>query len=311
MKNQGDSRVATSNGVSRRTALATAASAVGVAACAGAPQSVSAAMDGHATQSRGAGLSRFTLNLETWWRPAPLDKRIDLAARAGFTTAEMWNLGEGERNPTLLRQQSREAAIQIIHCTVDVPAQMAAATPAQVRESVIASLDNITTLGARYATIVGHQSVDGMAKWEMLAAYQDHIAAIAPLFEAANVTLCIEPFNRFNHPGFFIYGAEDAVKICRAVDSPNVQINWDLFHMQRHEGNVVHHLREGFDHIGLLQIADSPDRREPGTGEMNYAYILKEAMALGYDGPIGLECFPVRGEEARALENVRALAAAL
>lgn len=295
-------------GLSRRTAIATVAGAAGLAACAGVPLSAQATTP---SPEGGVRLARFSLNLETWWRPLPHKQRIDLAARAGFTTAEMWSLGEGERDPALLKSQARDAGIDIIHCTVNVPQQMAAATTQEVREAVTASLDQITTLGARYATIVGHRDVDGMSKAEMLAVYQDHIAAIAPLFEAAGVILCIEPFNPFNHPGFFIYGASDAVAICRAVNSPNVKLNWDLFHMQRHEGNVVHHLREGFDQIGLIQIADAPDRHEPGTGEMNYGYILSEAFKLGYAGPIGLECFPVRGSEDQAVDRIRTLAAAL
>ncbi len=291
--------------VSRRGAMGAVAGATAIAAIARGERPALA------TTTSRSGLERFTLNLETWWRPMPHSYRIEQAARAGFTTAEMWSLGEGERDPALLRRQSRDAGIEIIHCTVTVPPQMAAATSASVREMVTASLDRIATLGARYATIVGHQNVEGMTRADMLAAYQDHIAAIAPLFEAADVTLCIEPFNPFNHPGFFIYGAGDAVAICRAVNSPRVKLNWDLFHMQRHEGNVVHHLREGFDQLGLVQIADSPDRHEPGTGEMNYAYILGEAFKLGFAGPIGLECFPLPGTEERAIENVRALAGAL
>lgn len=298
-------------GLSRRTAMATvaaAAGAAGLAACVKAPVAAQTITPAPRT---GIGLARFSLNLETWWRPLPHKERIELAARAGFTTAEMWSLGQGERDPALLRNQARDAGLDIIHCTVNVPQQMAAATTQEVREAVTASLDQITTLGARYATIVGHRDVDGMSKAEMLAVYQEHIAAIAPLFEAAGVILCIEPFNPFNHPGFFIYGASDAVAICRVVGSPNVKLNWDLFHMQRYEGNVVHHLREGFDQIGLIQIADAPDRHEPGTGEMNYGYILSQVLQQGYDGPIGLECFPVRGSEDQAVERVRALAAEL
>lgn len=78
--------------------------------------------------------------------------------------------------------------------------------------------------------------------------------------------------------------------------------------MQRAEGNVVHQLRDGIGQCALIQIADSPDRHEPGTGEMNYAYILNEAKRLGFNGPIGLECFPVQGSEKAALARLRTLA---
>ena len=299
--------------ISRRTALASAAVGMaGLAACSSSGSAVASAAQaasGPAPASQFT-IERFSLNLETWWRELPLHARIDAAARAGFKTAEMWGLGEGERDPGTLRQVSRDAGIEIVHCTVNVP-DLAAASPAEVRSSVTSSLDQINALGARYGTVVGHKNVEGMSKGDMLKAYRDRIAEVAPLFEQADVIATIEPFNPFNHPGFFIYGADDAVAMCRAINSPNVKMNWDLFHMQRHEGNLVTRLREGFDQVGLLQIADSPDRREPGTGELDYGFVLSEALKLGFAGPMGLECFPPDGQEAQAIERIRALASEL
>lgn len=291
--------------LSRRRAIASAAGAVVAAGlatgCAAGPLSAAS------SRTAALGIDRFTLNLETWWRPTPLPERIDKAARAGFTTAEMWNLGADERDPVALRQRSRDAGITIIHCTVRAPV-IASATPGEMHDAVSSSLDQIVALGARYGTVVGHQLVDGMDREDMLATYRDRMAEVAPLFEAAGVIACIEPFNPYNHPGYFIYGAKDAVGIARSIGSPNVKLNWDLFHMQRAEGNVVHHLREGIDQCALIQIADSPDRHEPGTGEMNYTYILNEARRLGFAGPIGLECFPERGKEDEAVARIGALA---
>lgn len=259
---------------------------------------------------RGVPMNRFAVNLETWWRGLPLLERIDQAARAGFTTAEMWGLSEGERDPATLKRLSSDAGLYIAHCTVSVP-KLVSASVREFRDEVSASLDKITALGARYGTIVGHKNVDGMTKADMLSAYQDRLADAAPLFEAAGVVATIEPFNPFNHPGFFLYGADDAVRICREIGSPNMKINWDLFHMQRHEGNLVTRLREGIDQCGLLQIADSPDRREPGTGELDYSYIIGEAFKLGFAGHLGLECFPDKGEESVAVERVRTMAASI
>lgn len=255
-------------------------------------------------------MARFSLNLETWWRGLPLHQRIDEAARAGFTTAEMWALNEGERDPATLLKVSRDAGIKIVHCTVTVP-DLAGASASDAQAAFVASIERTQVLGARYATVVGHKNIAGMSKADMLAVYQERMAAAAPLFEQAGVIATIEPFNPYNHPGFFIYGAGDAVAICRAINSPNVKLNWDLFHMQRSEGNVVHHLRQGFDQCGLLQVADSPERFEPGTGEMDYGYILREAFKLGFNGPIGLECFPAKGAEVVALERIRTLASEL
>ena len=77
-----------------------------------------------------------------------------------------------------------------------------------------------------------------------------------------------------------------------SVGRGNVQIQHDFYHMQRMEGNLVGNLREHFDRIGHVQVADSPGRGEPGTGEIHYPYVLAELERLGYDGYVGLEYNP-------------------
>ena len=76
--------------------------------------------------------------------------------------------------------------------------------------------------------------------------------------------------------------------------------------MQITEGDLCGHLREGIDYIGYLQLADTPGRNEPGTGEINYARVLKEAHALGYTGYVGVECRPSGDQLAAAKRLARA-----
>ena len=110
-----------------------------------------------------------------------------------------------------------------------------------------------------------------------------------------------KPMNgRVDHPGHCLYGSVDAVKICRAVDSPMVKINWDLYHMQISEGDLCGRLRDGYSALGYVQIADHPGRNEPGTGEIHYPRVLRELSEIGYRGAVGLECVPREGEAAAA-----------
>ena len=128
----------------------------------------------------------------------------------------------------------------------------------------------------------------------------------APMAEEAGVMLILEPMNiRVDHKGHCLYGSPEAVRICREVNSPMVKINWDLYHMQITEGDLCRRMREGWDQVGYLQLADNPGRREPGTGEIDYSRVFKEAWDLGYREYIGLECSP-SGNENRATERVKA-----
>jgi hydroxypyruvate isomerase len=83
-----------------------------------------------------------------------------------------------------------------------------------------------------------------------------------------------------------------AARLIGEVDRPNVRIQYDCYHMQRMEGNLTATLDAYRDLIDHIQIADSPDRHEPGTGEINYRYVLDHIDRLGYTGYIGLEYRP-------------------
>jgi len=83
-----------------------------------------------------------------------------------------------------------------------------------------------------------------------------------------------------------------------------VKINWDLYHMQISEGDLCGRLKDGFDQLGYLQLADHPGRHEPGTGEIHYNRVLRQAYELGYRGYVGLECNPT--EEIKAAKAVAA-----
>jgi hydroxypyruvate isomerase len=111
---------------------------------------------------------------------------------------------------------------------------------------------------------------------------------------------------RVDHPGHCLYGSEDAVKICQAVGSPQVKINWDLYHMQIAEGDLCGRLKDGLEWLGYLQLADHPGRNEPGTGEINYSRVLRQAKDLGYDGYVGLELRPKTTELAAAIAVAKA-----
>jgi len=149
--------------------------------------------------------------------------------------------------------------------------------------------------------VVGGNDQKGMSQKEMHENIISGLKRVAPIAEAHNVMLILEPMNiRVDHKGHCLYGSPDAVRICREVNSPKVKINWDLYHMQISEGDLCGRLKDGFDQVGYLQLADHPGRREPGTGEIHYNRVLKQAWDLGYRGPVGVECYPSEAPEKSA-----------
>ncbi len=120
----------------------------------------------------------------------------------------------------------------------------------------------------------------------------------APLAAQAGVTLLVEPINPRNVPGFHVQRQEHAHAIVQAVGSPHVQVQMDLFHCQRVQGDLMHHISAWLPtgRVGHLQLADAPSRHEPGTGEVHWPHVLQHleqvATQCHWDGWIGCEYNP-------------------
>lgn len=92
-----------------------------------------------------------------------------------------------------------------------------------------------------------------------------------------------------DNPDLFLRHSDQAYMICKSVNSPSCKMLFDMYHMQRNEGDIINNLNRWWEEIGYLQIGDNPGRNEPGTGEMNYKNIFKHIYEKGYKGILGME----------------------
>jgi hydroxypyruvate isomerase len=102
----------------------------------------------------------------------------------------------------------------------------------------------------------------------------------------------IEAVNTFDNGPYLLDTTANAVKFLDAVRTDNVALQYDVYHMQRMEGNLSDTISRVLPRIGHVHIADPPRRTEPGTGEINYGYILDLLERSGYTGWVGLEYNP-------------------
>lgn len=132
------------------------------------------------------------------------------------------------------------------------------------------------------------------------------LRSIAALGEKAGRVFTLENLNlAVDHPGTPFAKASDTRALVRAVDSPYLKMNLDLYHAQIGEGNLIALLEESLPYIGEIQVADVPGRCEPGTGEINYPAISRALGRIGYDGVVGLESW-ASGESDAALDAFQA-----
>ncbi|SEQ63549.1 hydroxypyruvate isomerase family protein [Neolewinella agarilytica] len=111
----------------------------------------------------------------------------------------------------------------------------------------------------------------------------------AAILEPHELTIVLEPLNYRNHPGLFLTKAAQAYALCKAVDSPACKILFDIYHQQIQEGNLIPNIDAAWDEIAYYQIGDNPGRKEPGTGEINYANVLAHIHNKGFRGVYGME----------------------
>jgi len=241
---------------------------------------------------------RFSVNVSILFKEVPLLERFGRARDAGFSAVEFW-WPSGE-NPGDVERAVKDAGLEVALFNFDA-GDMAAGDRGlvsdperqrQFKENVPVALDLASSLGCKKMNaLVGH-SVPGLDREEQLALARENVRFAAEKAEAAGATVVVEAVNTFENGPYLLCTTEQAVEFVKNVGRENVKIQHDLYHMQRMEGNLVANLREHIDHIGHVQIADSPGRGEPGTGEIQYPYVLGELERLGYEGYVGLEYNP-------------------
>jgi hydroxypyruvate isomerase len=290
----------------RRTFLGATAAAATVGLVAG--QAQAAQPGGNANAGLGKTKHhRFAVNVEMWFTKHPFTRRIEEAAKLGFPAIEFWPW----RNKDIgaIAKTCEKFKIEVAQFTAwgFTPGLNDPKNHAAFVKEVQASIGTAKQLNCRLLTVVGGNDIPGMTQKQMHQNIINGLRLAAPHAEKAGITLILEPMNiRVDHKGHCLYGSEQTTAIIKAVNSPRVKINWDLYHMQISEGDLCGHLRDGAAALGYVQIADHPGRNEPGTGEIHYQRVFKELWDMGYKGYIGLELRPRKSE----VEAAQAVAAA-
>ncbi|MFN4148676.1 MAG: hydroxypyruvate isomerase [Rhodocyclaceae bacterium] len=120
----------------------------------------------------------------------------------------------------------------------------------------------------------------------------DNLAFAAAVTQRSGIRLMLEPLNTRDTPGFLIDTTSRAMQVIDAAGSRNLFLQYDVYHAQRMEGELAATIERLLPRIGHIQIADNPGRHEPGSGEINYPFLLRRISELGYAGWIGCEYRP-------------------
>ena len=243
-------------------------------------------------------MPKFAANLSMMFNEVPFLDRFAAARGAGFQAVEY--LFPYDFEPEVLAAKLRENRLENILFNMPPGNWSAgergiASLPGR-EEEFRAGVDKALT----YAAALGVTRLHAMAGIPPAGA--DPVACRATLIEnlkyaaaklaPQQITLLLEAINTRDMPGFFVNTQADSFAICSAVNAPNLKIQMDCYHMQVMEGDLATRLKRYAPHCGHIQIAGTPERNEPDTGEVRYEYIFKLLDDIGYDGWLGCEYRP-------------------
>ncbi|MDF0546302.1 hydroxypyruvate isomerase family protein [Sphingobium sp. H39-3-25] len=241
---------------------------------------------------------KLAANLSMMFTEMPFLDRFEAAAQAGFTAVEFlfpYDFPVEEIS-------SRVSAHDLTVALFNLPAGDWAAGERglgalndridEFRSGVVTALDYARALHVtRLHLMAGKPDGDRAAARSTLV---DSIRFAADAVVSDGIDILLEPINtRVDMPGYFYDTSAAGVAVIEEAARPNVKLQYDVYHMQIMEGDLARSIERLLPCIGHIQIAGNPGRGEPGTGEINYPWLLDRIDAIGYDGFIGCEYKPV------------------
>ncbi len=245
---------------------------------------------------------QFCACIDTLYTELPWEERFQAAKNDGFEYVEFWDWRIRDLNAT--REAAEKAGIGISGFNGDNDYSLV--DPAHKDKYLAALRDSVAAakkVGAKSVTIHSNALGDGgivvnhyeeLSDTIKLCSMFDTLKECAKIAEEEDIVMNLEALNiTTDHVGNYLKYTQVGAEMLQLIGSPKLKLLYDAYHMQLNEGSVCDTLSKYIDYIGHVHIADAPGRHEPGTGEMNYGYIMKHLDKLGYQYRVGSELFPL------------------
>jgi hydroxypyruvate isomerase len=243
-------------------------------------------------------MPRFAANLSMMFTEVPFLERFGAAAAAGFKAIEFQfpyafdadeikrRIVEHDLTPVLhnLPAGDWDAGDRGVACIPSRVGEFRAGVKQAIHYAKTIGVDKLNCLAG-----IAPLGVDPQEVWETLTT---NLRYAADELGKENIRLMVEACNRYDVPGFLLDSSKAAIHAIDDAGGHNLWLQYDIYHMQRSEGELAATLTRLFPRIGHIQVADNPGRHEPGTGEINFPFLFGLLDELGYTGWIAGEYKP-------------------
>jgi hydroxypyruvate isomerase len=249
-------------------------------------------------------MPRFAANLTMLFTELPFLDRFDAAARAGFEAVEF--LFPYAFPASEIRSRLAANGLQLVLHNLpagnwDAGERGVACHPDRVVEfhtGVGKAIEYANALGVKQLNCLVGKAPPAADRATIRRTMVANLRFAAGELKRAGLKLLIEPINSYDIPGFFVNRTDEGLRLIDDIDSDNVFLQYDIYHAQRMEGELAATIEKHLPRIAHIQLADNPGRHEPGTGEINYEFLLRHIDKVGYTGWIGCEYKPATTTEA-------------
>ncbi len=243
-------------------------------------------------------MPKFAANLTMLYNELEFTERFEAAAKAGFRGVE-YLFPYAYPKEVLADKLARHGLQQVLH---NLPAgdwakgeRGIAVLPERVGEfqdGVGKAIDYAKALGCTQLNCLAGIRPAALAEEKARETLVANLRFAAEKLQAAGIRLLVEAINTRDIPGFYVCGTQQTIELIDATGSNNIYVQYDIYHMQRMEGELAATTEKNLAHIAHIQLADNPGRNEPGTGEINYPFLFAHLDRIGYKGWIGCEYKP-------------------
>ncbi len=244
-------------------------------------------------------MPRFAANLTMLFGEVPFLERFAAARRAGFDAVEF--VSPYEHPAAEVARAARDAGVEV--ALFNLPAgdwargdRGMACDPrraAEFGDGVGRALEYARALSCSRLHAMAGIRPPGVREADLRAAYLASLRLAAAALARDGRTLLVEGINPRDMPGYYLRTSRQAFALMDEVGAPNLHYLYDVYHMQIVEGDLAPTIEARLPRIGHVQIADAPGRHEPGTGEINYRFLLRHLDRLGWRGVVGCEYRPL------------------
>jgi hydroxypyruvate isomerase len=249
-------------------------------------------------------MTKFSANLTMMFTEVDFLNRFEKAANNGFEAVEYMFPYDWPAEQLLEYLQKNNLAQVLFNLPVDEwtsGGRGIACIPGreqEFQENVGRALSYAKVLKCPKLNCLVGLTPQGVDPEKIQSTLVENLCFAADELAKENITLLLEALNSRDVAGFHLVGSQESIDLIDETGHANIKFQYDIYHMQRMEGELINTVTGRMDRIGHIQLADNPGRHEPGTGEINFTNLFKAIDQAGYGGWIGCEYIPASDTEA-------------